>query len=660
MCGLAGIVLNRRNSISLNEIVEAMAGSLEHRGPDAKGSWVDSNQGVGISHRRLSIVDLSDSGHQPLVSSDRKYVIAFNGEIYNHLDLRERLKIGRNHLRWTGHSDTETLIEAIVSWGVERTLEEAVGMFAFALWNTESQEMLLARDRLGEKPLYYSLQNGNLVFGSEIKALQRCPDMDFKIDLEAVSSFVQFGYVPDPKSIFQAVRKVPAGTLVRFSRRDIAECNFPEPQQYWSFTETALRGLNQKNQFDSVEEAANHLEDLLRRSIGMQLMGDVPIGAFLSGGVDSSTIAALMQNQSSRPIRTFSIGFEESEFDESGYASSIAEHLGTTHKSLTVTPRDARDAIPLLPEIYDEPFADSSQIPTYFLSKLAREDVTVALSGDGGDEVFGGYNRYQSAAANWSKIQRIPLWLRKSFSDIGAIVPDSIISNALAPLLSAVSPRFSQNPSDILRKAFRGISAESGLEMYIRLCETGDSRTLKTYSGSEHNTGLARWPLDADLVHQVMAFDTVSYLPGDILTKVDRASMSQSLETRMPFLDHRVVEFAWSLPLSMKVDRGNSKIVLRRVLEKFVPSALFERPKMGFGIPLGTWLRGPLREWGEDLLSEKSEVFRDYFDVSVVRAQWRNHLKFHKNNEYALWNILMLLGWLQKTADNRSLCEQPR
>ena len=659
MCGFAGVILNNRNSTSISDIVEGMGETLNHRGPDARGHWIDNKIGVGFAHRRLSIVDRSESGEQPAKSRNGQFVLAYNGEIYNHQAIRKELQGDFGPIDWRGHSDTETLVEAIALWGLVRTLREVVGMFAFALWDNTTQELVLCRDRFGEKPLFYSFQGSDLAFGSELKALVQVPNVNLEIDPEAVASFVHFGYVRDPKTIYKSVWKVPPGSFVRFRKKDLAANHIPQPQEYWSFGDIALKGLNLHQRVGSLDDASLHLHDLLAAAIQGQIMGDVPLGAFLSGGIDSSTVVALMQAQSSMPVKTFSIGFEDAAYDESRFAQMISSHLGTSHRSLTVTAEDAQGLIPLLPALYDEPFADSSQIPTFFLSKLAKEDVTVALSGDGGDEVFGGYNRYWSAAANWAKIERIPLWLRKSLAGLANRVPTKALEGVAGSILGRIAPRFALSPSETLHKIGRAIGSASGLEMYIRLCETGDSRSLSSKAVTSNSLrGGLTWPIDADLVHQSMAFDTISYLPGDILTKVDRASMSQSLETRMPFLDHRIVEFAWSLPLGMKVGPAESKIVLRRVLERYVPRAMFERPKMGFGVPLAQWLRGPLRGWAEDLLSRDNLATTDYFDVAAVQAQWESHKLSKSNHQYSLWNVLMFQGWLSSSSNNANSCEQ--
>lgn len=643
MCGLAGVFLSNLSPAPISDIVEAMAESLRHRGPDSGGSWVDTQQGVGLSHRRLSIVDLSEHGHQPMVSQDERYVLSYNGEIYNHLEVRDRLEKETGPVRWQGHSDTETIIEAVARWGLEVTLKELVGMFALALWDRERNELTLARDRIGEKPLYFGLARGSLVFASELKALRKVPGWQFSIKPEAVASFVRFGYLPEPHSIFESVSKVPAGASITFSRNDVASNAVPPSHTFWSFIDVAEQGLAHPCGHRSLADAVDKLEGLLSRSIQGQLMGDVPVGAFLSGGIDSSTVVALMQELSSAPVKTFSIGFEEAGFDESRYAETVARHLGTEHYSMIVSSRDAESVIPKLTQVYDEPFADSSQIPTYLVSKLAREKVTVSLSGDGGDELFGGYNRYSFGAKYWRALSCIPLPIREVFASV---------------LRHSVSTSMPPRLSNLLEKGADAFPSSSARSMFTRLITTGTPELVLQDSRELILDFDRSWPVQAELAHQMMASDTLGYLPGDILVKVDRASMSHSLESRLPFLDHRIVEFAWSLPLTMKITRGESKVILRRILEKRIPRALFERPKMGFGIPLAEWLRGPLLQWAEDLLNPESLKTSGFFNISEVRKQWADHLNYSRNRQYSLWNILMFQAWHQDSVSESTSCKQ--
>ena len=642
MCGLAGVLLSERKSIPISDVVDDMAATLAHRGPDSGGNWVDTAQGIGFSHRRLSIVDLSEHGQQPMMSQNERYVLAYNGEVYNHVEVRANLENETGPIRWSGHSDTETIVEAIAHWGVEKTLTELVGMFAMAVWDKKAGELTLARDRIGEKPLYFGVLQGTLVFGSELKALIKVPQITFAVNPQAVASFMRVGYVPEPHSIYESISKVPAGTFVTFSKEDVARNILPPPQSYWSFVEVAKKGLALQSETSSLTDAVDTLETLLSRSIEGQLMGDVPVGAFLSGGIDSSTVVALMQKLSRAPVKTFSIGFSEVGFDESRYAEAVAQHLGTDHYSMTVSAKDAQTVIPKLAEIYDEPFADSSQIPTFLVSKLAQENVTVSLSGDGGDELFAGYNRYSLGAKRWGVLAQIPIPIRKATASALALLSNQ-----------AVSPKI----SNLLAKAAKAIPATSARSLFTRLTTTGAPELLLPQRGKLRDGFENTWPIQADLSQQMMALDTLEYLPGDILVKVDRASMSHSLESRMPFLDHRVVEFAWSLPLEMKLNNTESKIVLRRVLERHVPRALFDRPKMGFGIPLAEWLRGPLRQWAEDLLTEESLNSSGFFNVLSVRKQWAEHVNQSRNHQYSLWNILMFQAWFQSSVNEPSRCE---
>lgn len=657
MCGLAGVLLSERTSVPISDIVDDMAATLVHRGPDSGGSWVDTQQGVGFSHRRLSIVDLSAHGHQPMVSRDERYVLAYNGEIYNHLEVRARLEKETGPVRWQGHSDTETIVEAVAHRGLNTTLKELVGMFALALWDRANGELTLARDRIGEKPLYFGLSRGTLAFGSELKALRKVPGWALTIDPQAVASFMRLGCVPEPHSIFESVSKVPAGTSITITKGDLLNNQIPSPRSYWSFIDIANQGLAPQSQKTSLADAVDNLERLLSRSIEGQLMGDVPVGAFLSGGIDSSTVVALMQKLASAPVKTFSIGFDEAGFDESHHAEAVARHLGTDHYSITVSSKDAESVVPKLAEIYDEPFADSSQIPTYLVSKLAREKVSVSLSGDAGDELFAGYNRYSSHSKRWSAVSKVPGVVREVISRSIAKTSPAFLNAALFPVLGRLSPVFGKQPGDKLHKVARVLPARTDRELYDGINWPGDPELILFDSRELEGTYSKSWPVDSDLVHQMMALDTLGYLPGDILVKVDRASMSHSLESRMPFLDHRVVEFAWSLPLEMKNSKGESKVVLRRVLEKHVPRALFDRPKMGFGIPLAEWLRGPLLQWSADLLTEKSLNSSGFFKVPEVKKQWADHLNHSRNHQYSLWNILMFQAWYQKSVSESSSCE---
>ena len=648
MCGITGYWSERESPDGLYLAVHKMARAIAHRGSDDAGVWVENAAGLALAHQRLSVLELSPAGHQPMLSASGRYVIAFNGEIYNHLVLREALA----GCVWRGHSDTETLLAAIAAWGVDATLKKCVGMFAFALWDREARTLILARDRFGEKPLYYGRQGEVFLFGSELKALKAHPVFQAEIDRDALALYLRHGYVPAPHSIYKGIFKLPPGTWVQVSAR----LEIGEPIVYWSARQAADSG--QRNLFDGREaEAVQELERLLQQSIVGQIMADVPLGAFLSGGVDSSVVVALMQAQSSRPVKTFTIGFKDQDYNEAAYAHAVATHLGTEHTELYVTPQQAMAVIPQLPHIYDEPFADSSQIPTCLVSKMAREQVTVSLSGDGGDELFGGYNRYL-LGEKIGKIARFPLPLRRTIAGMIASFPpekwNAVMGFAFHLLPTKL--RFA-NPGDKLHKLAGVVPSESAESLYLGLVSLWDNPTSVVLESKEPITVITdhgKWPDLPDLTQQMMVLDTISYLPDDILAKVDRAAMSVSLETRVPFLDHRVMEFAWRLPISMKVQRGQSKHVLRQVLYKYVPKELIERPKMGFSIPLDTWLRGPLREWAESLLDESRIKQEGFFEPTLIRKKWQEHLSGKCNWQHQLWVILMFQSWLEFTK-NESL-----
>ncbi|MCW8409265.1 asparagine synthase (glutamine-hydrolyzing) [Legionella sp. PATHC035] len=634
MCGFAG-VLSRVDWSGMSEkVLTAMCESLAHRGPNDRGIWYQAEAGIGLAHTRLSVVDLSPAGHQPMVSASGRFVIAFNGEIYNHLNLRERLKINT----WRGHSDTETLLAGFEAWGIEETIKNSIGMFAFALWDKLSHTLTLARDRAGEKPLYYGWNDNTFLFGSELKALKIHPHFREELDEGALALFLRHNYIPAPHSIYRNVSKLLPGTFLQLSLEN------PQPmiKSYWT-----LAGISTAESFKGDErDAVDELERLTKDAIAQQMIADVPLGAFLSGGIDSSTIVALMQAQSTRPVRTFSIGFHEKQYNEAAYAKSVAEHLGTQHTELYVSTEDALAVIPRLPFLYDEPFSDSSQIPTFLVSELAKQQVTVALTGDAGDELFCGYNRYKMTAQFWGKINKIPPPVRKAaaklIKNFSPMTWDRFAS--VLPLLG----RYPQTGLKLHKGAhvLRSVNAQEAYRTLISHHETPYS--LLTAEGAEPNTFM-----DENLVHftglgeisKMMAMDFISYLPDDILVKVDRAAMGVSLETRVPFLDHRLIEFAWSLPLSMKLKDGQTKWPLRQILYRYVPRELIERPKMGFGIPLSDWLRGPLQNWAETLLDEQRLHQEGIFNSQPIRDMWKQHLSGKGNFSALLWNILMFQAW---------------
>jgi asparagine synthase (glutamine-hydrolysing) len=612
-----------------------MGCAIEHRGPDDAGSWSDVDSGIGIVHRRLSILDLSSAGHQPMVSVSGRFVIAFNGEIYNHLDLREELeRVGAGSTavgKWRGHSDTETLLAGIERWGVKLALKKAVGMFAFALWDREANRLFLARDRIGEKPLYYGWQQGTFLFGSELKSLRVHPSFKGEIDRGAITLFMRHSYIPAPYTIYRSIHKLTPGCLLEVK----LGCNqiLGQPEPYWSIADAIAVG--RATPFAGNErEATDALEELLRHAVRGQMMSDVPLGAFLSGGVDSTTVVALMQAQSERPVKTFTIGFNEESYNEAAHAKGVARHLGTEHTELYVTPEQALRVIPNLPSLYDEPFSDTSQIPTFLLSELTRQHVTVSLSGDGGDELFGGYDRY-SNASRWRS--RIP----SHFSSLKKIVGH-------AAKLGGVFDARRSELWDLLREL---LISETNAEFYLPRVSHWKRPDLLVVDGYEPLTAFTdtrRALHTSDFLQDMMALDTVTYLPDEILVKVDRAAMGVSLETRIPMLDHRVVEFAWRLPLSMKVQGGQGKWILRQVLNRYVPKELIERPKMGFGVPIDSWLRGPLREWADALIDEARLRHEGFFNPALIRQKWDEHLSGTRNWQYHLWDVLMFQAWLEK------------
>lgn len=641
MCGIAGVFARSGGSAALPLAIDGMTATLQHRGPDSGDVWCDVEVGVALGHRRLAILDLSPAGAQPMHSASGRYVIAFNGEIYNHLELRNQL----DGIAWRGHSDTETLLTCVEAWGLARTLGQLVGMFVIALWDRERSELTLARDRIGEKPLYYGWQSDAFLFGSELKALKAHPSWHGEIDRDALTLFMRYGYVPLPHSIWRGVCKLLPGSYLTVSA-DTPVAVSPAPTFYWRAREVAVAGMRMDLD-DSA--AANELDERLRLSVADQMVADVPLGAFLSGGVDSSAIVALMQAQSTRPVRTFSIGFTESDYDEAVHAKAVAAHLGTAHTECYLTPADAQAVIPRLAEMFDEPFGDSSQIPTHLVASMARRYVTVSLSGDGGDELFGGYNRYFWGRAIWRRIGPLPRGMRAvAGRAISALSPDAW------DRLGRILPSRLRQPTlgDRLHKLAGVIDAATADELYRRLVSQHREPGGIVIGGSEapiwadaEAEVFARSPRGADFTERMMFHDLVGYLSDDILTKVDRAAMAVSLESRIPLLDHRVVEFAWSLPLTMKVRNGQGKWLLRQVLYRYVPKELIERPKQGFGIPLDSWLRGPLRGWAEALLDEPRLRREGFLDPRPIRQKWLEHLSGRRNWQHWLWNVLMFQAW---------------
>lgn len=657
MCGITGFInAESLSDVYLKKIAEQMADALWHRGPDDSGTWADVQSGIALGHRRLAIVDLSAAGHQPMQSNAGRYVMAFNGEIYNHLALRAELG-GR---KWRGHSDTETLLAGFEAWGVEETLKKTVGMFAIALWDKQYKKLTLARDRFGEKPLYYGWvgQGGQaaFVFGSELKALRAYPGFDNPVSREALTQYMRFMYVPAPLSIYECIYKLEPGCLLtvdglqRFTRTD---GNGVQITRWWSLADVVQAGT--QNQMTDEVLAIDALEQSLADAVRLQSLADVPLGAFLSGGVDSSTIVALMQQQAklggSGPVKTFTVGFEESGFDESPHAKAVAQHLGTDHTELFVSAAQAQAVIAQLPGMYDEPFADSSQIPTHLVSKAARQHVTVALSGDAGDELMGGYNRYFWGPRIWSRVAWLPYPVRQALGKAMAGVPVGAW-DALGAPLNAMLPGTQgiARVGDKVHKLATRLKQVRNLDdLYVSLVtEWQDPAVVvRQASGLQSSIGSSRLPQGLGSAERMMFRDSLSYLPDDILCKVDRAAMACSLETRVPFLDHRVAELAWRLPLNMKIRGNTGKWALRQVLYKHVPRELVERPKAGFAIPIGQWLRGPLREWAEALLDENRLRSEAYFYPEPIRLRWAEHVSGRRDHTASLWAVLMFQSWLE-------------
>jgi asparagine synthase (glutamine-hydrolysing) len=674
MCGFAGFLTSDSSLLpNQEEVAKRMALAISHRGPDDAGAWTDDQVGIAFGHRRLAIVDLSDAGHQPMKSRSGRFVIAFNGEIYNHMKIRGELEeiSGFKNL-WNGHSDTETLLAGFEAWGVEVTLNKTIGMFAIALWDRDEKKLLLVRDRFGEKPLYYGWVgdgiNSAFVFGSELKALRAFPGFVNPVCRESLSMYMRFTYVPAPLSIYQNIYKLEPGCILQIEGKlpPVQYVPLRPPvvkdglslHRWWSLSDIVQSGV--KKPIVDQTEAVLMLEKHLIDAVKLQSVADVPIGAFLSGGVDSSAIVALMQHHAKLPVKTFTVGFEESEFDESPHAKLVAKHLKTDHSELFITSYEAQAVIPRLPEMYDEPFADSSQIPTHLVCKAARQHVTVALSGDAGDELFGGYNRYFWGPRIWQRVSWLPFPARQVLGNLISCIPiagwDALSSpiNALLPAKEGIS-----------------LAGEKAHKLAVRLSSVRDMDELyrslvsewqdpaKVVKGIVPGQGppnnalkiLLNDPVPAEGVdnHQLrmMYRDSMTYLPDDILCKVDRAAMATSLETRVPFLDHRVAEFSWQLPLHMKIRGNEGKWALRQVLYKYVPRELIDRPKAGFGIPVGQWLRGPLRDWAESLLAESRLQAEGYFYPAPIRSKWAEHLSGRRDHTASLWTVLMFQAWLE-------------
>jgi asparagine synthase (glutamine-hydrolysing) len=623
MCGFAGFCQSDgQTQASLRAQVRAMATTLAHRGPDDADEWVDETTGVALGFRRLAIIDLSPGGRQPMHSPSGRYVITFNGEVYNFRELRNELE--QHGYVFRGSSDTEVMLAAIEGSGLENAVRRFVGMFAFVLWDRKTRRLSLVRDRLGIKPLYYGWMGRTFLWGSELKALRVHPAFRAEIDRGALTLLMRHNYVPAPYSIYKGILKLPPGCSLTI---DISKTGYPSPVAYWSVREAFEKGA--ANPFTgSEDEAIQRLDVLLRDAVKLRMIADVPLGAFLSGGVDSSTVVALMQSQSRHSVKTFSIGFEEASYDEAIHARAVADHLGTDHRELYATAAEAQRVIPRLPEIYDEPFSDPSQIPTFLVSRLTRQHVTVSLSGDGGDELFGGYDRYFTANAIWRAIRRVPVLWRRSLAKIICAADTGHRIRTRAEMLAMPTPQALyhrimshwKRPAEIVIGGFEPPSLLAGLNGHVEF---------------------------KDFYRHMMYADTVAYMPDDVLAKVDRASSAVSLEARVPLIDHRVVEFAARLPTAMKIRNGQGKWILRQVLYKYVPARLIDRPKMGFGVPIDSWLRGPLRDWAETLLSERRLRAEGFFNPEPIRGKWAKHLARHCDWHYYLWDVLMFQAWLE-------------
>lgn len=636
MCGIVGF-WHFNSDLSpkkLETIIQSSMDAIQSRGPDDHGYWLDPKQGFALGHQRLAILDLSQAGHQPMISQNKRYVICYNGEIYNYRDLQKDLY--NKNISLNGHSDTETLLEYISCFGLEETLSKLIGMFAFALWDIKEDKLFLARDRMGIKPLYWGWNNNVLFFGSQLKSFFPHPNWQHKIDQKAIQLLLKFNYIPNPHSIYKDIYKLEPGHFISIEKNKSIQ-----KKHYWSISDKQSHGTN--NILNIPEnEAIDNLESLLKNSIEKRMIADVPLGVFLSGGVDSSVVTALMQSISKKPINSFSIGFHEKEFDEAPHAKEVAQYIGTNHHELYISSQEALDVIPKIPQFWDEPFADSSQIPTYLLSSLTKNHVTVALSGDGGDELFAGYNRYLYSQKLWSFAKKAPYPIRKF---IGKLLQTPSPKN-WDRLFSLFPNRlFPPQMGDKIYKTLSLAESKTPIDFYNNIVSFWDEKSLEL-----ENKSLYDWPEchTGDFISQMQFYDMTTYLPEDILTKVDRASMAVGLEARVPLIDHRVVEWSFHLPMNYKIRQGQSKWILRQVLYKHVPKELIERPKMGFGIPLDQWLRGPLKEWAFDLLSE-NKLSSEYFpNKKAIQKRWQDHLKGKGSWQHSLWGVLMFQAWKEK------------
>jgi asparagine synthase (glutamine-hydrolysing) len=650
MCGICGLIVPKADSAEgpLRALVDRMTLPLAHRGPDDAGTWAEPACGVALGHRRLSVLDLSAEGHQPMVSASGRYVLAYNGEVYNHLALRAELEGGHP---FRGHSDTETLLAGFEAWGVRRTVERANGMFALAVWDRQDRDLLLVRDRMGIKPLYYGYVGADLVFASQLCAARAHPAFAGAIDRGALALYLRHSCIPAPHCIYRDWRKLPPGTMLRLPLRAMASRAFPEPTPYWSLRDVFREGA-QAPFTGTPDEAVDRLHDRLGDAVSMRRLSDVPLGAFLSGGVDSTAVVALLQAKASKPVKTFTIGFQDAEYDESAHARRVAEHLGTDHTELQLSPQQAQQTVPRLPGVYDEPFADSSQLPTVLVSELARRSVTVSLSGDGGDELFCGYTRFSLLERMWQWRARVPASLRSAAVRSASALPGGLWRGVWA-IAGPLFPRAlrQKDPAHLLHKLRLASNAGDPQQLYRLIVSHAHDPAKLLGAVTEPETVLTSPSSalgEAALPRRAMYWDAAQYLPEDILTKVDRASMSVALEARVPILDHRVVSLAASFPLSLQRRDGRGKWPLRQVAYRYVPAEILDRPKMGFGVPVGGWIRGPLRDWAEGLLDERRLREDGLLDPSGVRTLWRQHLDGTIPWTAELWDLLMLQAWLRE------------
>lgn len=647
MCGINGFY--SKSSSTFNNVILKMNLAISHRGPDSNGVWTDKNSGIVLGHQRLSIIDLSKAGSQPMQSNSGRFILTYNGEIYNHLEIRQEIEEHNSYIKWRGNSDTETLLEAIDCWGVEITLKKTVGMFAFGVWDKKSRGLTLAKDRMGEKPLYFGWQgegvNKVFLFGSELKALKVHPEFNGEINRDSIALQLRHNFIPAPYSIYKNIYKLLPGHYLQLNENDLKNGLLQSQKPYWSATKCAIDGNNNQLKL-SVSNIQKDLETHLKSSVKQQMISDVPLGAFLSGGIDSSTVVALMQSQSNYPIKTFTIGFNESDYSEAKYAKKIATHIGTNHTELYISPKTAMEVIPKLPTIYDEPFSDSSQIPTFLVSQLAKQQVKVALSGDGGDELFCGYNRYVMSKKFWNTLRLMPLRFRKFIVYLIQSIPPKNLSkiSKFLPVLNQYS-----NFGDKMHKGANVLKAKSLYNLYYMLCSHWQDPTDVVINSIEPGTLLTEFKPELTGLNsqqQMMALDLITYLPDDILVKVDRAAMASSLETRVPFLNHRLIEYVNKIPQSLKLKNGQGKWILKQILNQYVPKNITERPKMGFGVPIDAWLRGPLRDWAESLLDEKKLQQEGFFNPKLIRDKWTEHLSGNRNWQSELWDVLMFQAWI--------------